>query len=419
LSGLGNGVGDGLTMTDRLYYRDSFLAEFDAQVVSCAPAGEHFRVVLDRTAFYPTSGGQPFDTGRLGDAAVLEVVELEGGEIVHTTDRALPAGAVHGAIDWPRRFDHMQQHTGQHLLSAIFVSLFGYATVSFHLGREISAIDLAAPQGGIPPAQLAAAEQRVNEIIFEDRPVTVRFGTREELAAAGVRKEVQREGLLRAIEIEGVELQPCGGTHVARTGQIGMMLLRKCEKQKGNWRVEFVCGGRALATAREDRRLLLESARALGGAAGDLPALVARTAEERRQSDRQRKELQSRLAAYEAQSLWEEALAGNDGVRVVRRVVEGAEADYLRLLATRVVEHGHGVALLGARPGGHLVFAQAAGLAGDMNAMLRAALAGTGGKGGGTRDFAQGSCPDPATPGRLEGILDAAKARLSSNAAAG
>ncbi len=406
-------------MTDRLYYQDSFLEEFDAQLISCIPAGELFRVVLDRTAFYPTSGGQPSDTGRLGGAAVLEVAEAEGGEIVHTTDRGLPAGAVHGSIDWPRRFDHMQQHTGQHLLSAIFVSLFGYATASFHLGREASAIDLAAQPSGISPAQLAAAEQRVNEIIFEDRPVAVRYGTREELAAAGVRKEVQREGLLRAIEIEGIELQPCGGTHVRRTGQIGMLLLRKCEKQKGNWRVEFVCGGRALAAAREDRRLLLESARALGGAAGDVPALVARAAEERRQNERQRKELQSRLAAYEARSLWEEAAAGRGSVRTVQRVLEGAEADYLRLLATRIVELGRGVALLGARPGGHLVFAQAAGLAGDMNVVLRAVLAETGGKGGGTRDFAQGSCPDPTAPGRLEGILEAANARLSSNAAAG
>jgi len=403
--------------TERLYYHDSFLTEFDAQVIRCHPAGEQFRVVLDRTVFYPTSGGQPFDTGRLGDAAVVDVAEAESGDIVHTTDRAVPAGSVHGVVDWPRRFDHMQQHTGQHLLSAIFVSLFGYPTVGFHLGREISAIDLEAP--GISAVQLAAAEQRVNEIIFEDRPVHVRFGTREEFAAAGVRKEVQREGPLRAIEIEGIELQPCGGTHVARTGQIGLMLLRKCEKQKGNWRVEFVCGGRALAAAREDRRLLVESARTLGGAAADVPALVARAAEERRQSDRQRKELQARLAAYEARALWEEAAARADGVRVVRRVLEGAEPEYLRLLATHIVEQGRGVALLAARPGGHLVFAQAAGMAEDMNAVLRATLAGVGGKGGGTRDFAQGSCPDATTPGRLEGILDVAAGRLSSNAATG
>jgi len=398
-------------MTDRLYYRDSFLTEFDARVLSSTPSGASHVVRLDRTAFYPDSGGQPFDTGRLGPATVLEVSEDDSGEILHTTDSPLPEGPVHGAIDWPRRFDHMQQHSGQHLLSAIFLDLFGYQTVSFHLGREISAIDLAAP--GIPPEQLVRIEQRVNDIIFEDRPVTVRFGTREELAAAGVRKEVQRDGILRAIEIEGVELQPCGGTHVSRTGQIGLMLLRKCEKQKGNWRVEFVCGGRALAVAREDRRLLLESARTLGGAPADLPMLVARASEDRRQGDRQRKDLQSRLAAFEARQFWDQAPAAGDAPRIVRRILDPADADYLRLLANRIVECGPGVALLAALPGGHVVFAQSSGLPGDISALLRSALAAVAGKGGGTRDFAQGSCPEPAAPGRLEGILETAAQRLS------
>lgn len=404
-------------MTDRLYYRDSFLREFDAVVLCSTPAGPHHHILLDRTAFYPNSGGQPSDIGRLGDAAVFDVCEEETGGIIHLADRPLAQGPIHGAIDWPRRFDHMQQHTGQHLLSAIFIQLFGYATVSFHLGREISAIDLAAP--GVSPDQLASAEQRVNQILFEDRPVTIRFGTREELAAAGVRKEVQREGLLRAIEIEGVELQPCGGTHVARTGQIGLMLLRKCEKQKGNWRLEFVCGQRALAAAREDRRLLLEAARALGGAAADLPAVAGRAADERRASDRQRRELQSRLASFEARALWDETLAAGTGARIIRRVFDPAEADYLRLLATHIVEFGRGIALLAARPGGHIVFAQSPGLPGDMNAVLRSALAAAGGKGGGTRDFAQGICPNPGVAGSLEGILESAAARLSSNAAAG
>ena len=404
-------------MTDRLYYNESFLREFDAHVLSCVPAGDRFNLTLDRTAFYPTSGGQPFDTGRLADALVLDVAEDAAGNILHVTDRALPAGPVHGTIDWERRFDHMQQHTGQHLLSAIFLSLYGYATVSFHLGREISAIDLAAPS--VSPDQLAAAELRVNELIFEDRPVTVRYGTREEFAAAGVRKEVQREGTLRAIEIEGVEMNPCGGTHVARTGQIGLALLRKCEKQKGNWRVEFVCGGRALTVAREDRRLLLESARAFGGAPADLPALVARGAEERKASDRQRKELQSRLAIHEAQALWVGSLSGADGTHVVCRVLDPADMDYLRQLANRYVECGPGVALLAARPGGQIVFAQSPGLPGDMNSLLRSALAVVSGKGGGSRDFAQGSCPDPCVPGRLEGILESVASRLNSSAAAG
>ncbi|HVN09077.1 MAG TPA: hypothetical protein VMV61_08905 [Patescibacteria group bacterium] len=398
-------------MTDRLYYRDSFLTEFDARVLSSTPSGASHVVRLDRTAFYPESGGQPFDTGRLGSANVVEVSEDESGDILHITDSPLPEGPVRGAIDWPRRFDHMQQHSGQHLLSAIFLDLFGYQTVSFHLGREISAIDLAAP--GIPPEQLVRIEQRVNEIIFEDRPLHIRLGTREELAAAGVRKEVQRDGILRAIEIEGVELQPCGGTHVSRTGQIGLMLLRKCEKQKGNWRVEFVCGGRALAVAREDRRLLLESARTLGGAPADLPMLVARASEDRRQGDRQRKDLQSRLAAFEAREFWDQAPAAGDAPRIVRRILDPADADYLRLLASRIVECGPGVALLAALPGGHVVFAQSPGLPGDISALLCSALAAVAGKGGGTRDFAQGSCPEPAAPGRLEGILETAAQRLS------
>ena len=406
----------GSKMTERLYYHDSFLTEFDACVVSSTPVGEQHQVILNRTAFYPSSGGQPFDTGRLGDAAVLDVCENGAGDVLHITGRALPIGPVHGVIDWPRRFDHMQQHTGQHLLSALFVSLLGYQTVSFHLGREISAIDLAAPS--VSPDQLATAERRANEIIFEDRPVSVRFGTREELTAAGVRKEVQREGLLRAIEIEGVEMNPCGGTHVARTGQIGLTLLRKCEKQKGNWRVEFVCGGRALAVAREDRRLLIESSRALGAAPADLPSLVASGAEERRQSDRRRKELQARLAVHEAQALWIASLSGADGTHLSCRVLDAADMEYLRLLATRFVECGPGIAFFAARPGGQIVFAQSPGLPNDMSALLRAVLAPFGGKGGGTRDFAQGSCPDSASLGRLEVILDSAAARLNSNAAA-
>jgi alanyl-tRNA synthetase len=413
-------------MTERLFYHDSFLAEFDARVVSCVPTADgRFHAVLDRTAFYPTSGGQPNDTGRLGESTVVDVVDSDGGEILHITDRPVTEGPVHAVVDWPRRFDHMQQHTGQHLLSAIFVAQFGYPTVSFHLGRVASSIDLAAP--GISAEQLAAVEQRCNQIIFEDRPVHVRFGTRDELAAAGVRKEVQREGTLRAIEIEGVELNPCGGTHVARTGQIGLLLVRRCEKQKGNWRVEFLCGGRALAAARKDWELLGEAAHILGGAPAEVPAMAARRVEERKEAQRQRKDLLVRLAEFEAKALWDSTASGSagmrpgvrPGIRMIQRVLQGADAEYLRLLATGITALGGAVALLATDAGGHMVFAQSAGLSGDMNALLREVLSTVGGKGGGTRDFAQGSCPDPAPAGRLEGILEAASARLSSSAAPG
>jgi alanyl-tRNA synthetase len=396
-------------MTDRLYHHDACLKEFDAQVLGCTPEADHYHVVLDRTAFYAASGGQPHDTGSLGAARVLEVIEAGDDTIVHVTDRHLSPGVVHGAIDWPRRFDHMQQHTGQHLLSAVFLERFRLRTVSFHLGKEVSTIDLATP--AVPPEHLREAEQRVNELICEDRAVTVRFGTREELAAAGVRKEVDREGILRAIEIEGVECQPCGGTHVARTGQVGLLLLRKCEKQRGNWRVEFVCGFRALNAARQDAAALGEAARLLACAPAEVSALAGRLLEERRDSQRSRQRLLERLAELEAAELHRQALADAGGVVRVVHVLDGADAVYLRLLATALVAPGKVQALLATRPGGQVVFAHSPGLPGDMNALLRDVLREVGGKGGGTRDFAQGSCPGSTDP---ETLVRIAAARLAS-----
>src|ERR1700747_2440700 len=256
--------------TERLYYRDSFLREFDAQVISCEKEGDCWKVVLDRTAFYPTSGGQPHDTGKLGDVPVIEVADAEH-KVVHYASAEVPVGPVHGVIDWPRRIDHMQQHTGQHLLSAAFIELFGFQTVSFHLGKETSTIDLDTP--AVIPKQPEEAERRVNEVIFEDKPVVIRFGTAEELIEAGIRKKVEREGILRAIEVEGFDRQPCGGTHLERTGQAGLLLIRKLERSREVWRVEYVCGYRALAAARGDFATLTQAAGLLssglpGGPAG-------------------------------------------------------------------------------------------------------------------------------------------------------
>ncbi|MBA0084640.1 MAG: alanyl-tRNA editing protein, partial [Acidobacteria bacterium Pan2503] len=244
--------------TRRLYYDDSFQREFTARVLSCEPQkvspspevkASTWQAILDQTAFYPTSGGQPHDLGRIGDAQVVEVGDRRG-EIVHVVDRRLECVEVEGSIDWPRRFDHMQQHTGQHLLSAMFQKHFGLPTVSFHLGTEVCTIDL---RGQEPSEQIREESERAaNRIIFEDRRVSVRYGTAEELLRRGVRKEVDREGVLRAIEIAGVEWQPCGGTHVKSTGQIGMILVRRLAKIRQDWRLEFVCGGRAEKVARRD-----------------------------------------------------------------------------------------------------------------------------------------------------------------------
>jgi len=400
-------------VTERLYYNDSFLREFDARVLACEPEGEpnaaRWRVRLDRTAFYPTSGGQPFDTGKLGDANVVEVLDVENDEIMHFTDQAVAAGVIHAAVDWPRRFDHMQQHTAQHMLSAAFIELFKFQTVSFHLGCEISTIDLAAPS--ITAHQVEEAERRVNEIIFDDRSITVRYGTADELAAQGIRKKVDREGTLRVIDIDGFDRQPCGGTHLARTGQAGMLLTRKCERQKGNWRVEFVAGWRALAAERADFTTLRQAAEHLGCGMSELPENVRKIQEERRASQRDAKKLTERLAELEAADLLaRHTETSHDGKRrVIVSISDDASSSYLAILAAKIVATPNMRVILASRAATAIVLAQSAGLDGDMGALLRELLAPVGGKGGGSKVFAQGTVLEISA---LDGVVNAVRARL-------
>src|SRR6266851_3873492 len=397
--------------TRRLYYDDSFVREFDAQVLSCEPEVHNgapaWAVVLDSTGLYPTSGGQPNDLGKLGDANVLDVRDEED-EIVHVTDRELQPGSVHGCIDWTRRLDHMQQHTGQHLLSAMFQERFGRPTVSFHLGDEICTIDLRGPE---PTEEiLEGAEHAANLIIQEDRPINVRYGTAEDLAQLGGRKEVEREGILRAIEIEGADLQPCGGTHVKRTGQIGVVLVRRCTKVRQDWRVEFVCGGRAERIARHDFQLLRETAEKLGCGPEDVVAASARIVAECDANFKRLRGLQERLAEAEAALAAQSITPEAGGLRIISRVMEGVPADYLGFFAIAFAKSKKAIALLAAAEGGHLLFAQHSSAGKDMNALLKQVLEKTGGKGGGTRDFARGRLNDAA---QAEGALSLAKEMLA------
>src|SRR3984893_2186103 len=383
--------------TRRLYFDDSFLREFDARVLSCDPEVHNgtpaWAVVLDSTGLYPTSGGQPHDLGKLGDANVLDVRDEED-EVVHVTDRELEPGAIHGCIDWTRRMDHMQQHTGQHLLSAMFQERFGRPTISFHLGAEICTIDLRGPE---PTDEiLEGAEHAANLIIQEDRPINVRYGTAEDLAELGVRKEVAREGILRAIEIEGADLQPCGGTHVNRTSQIGIIMVRRCFRMRQDWRVEFVCGVRAERVARRDFQFLRGVAEKLSVAAEDVIAATERALTERDAHFKNVKALIHRLAESDAATSLQTASAHANGVRVVARVVgEDIQPEYLGNFATQLAKTEKTVALLGSF-GGDLIFAQHPAAGRDMNALLKQVLARYAGKGGGTRDFARGKLSDPA-----------------------
>ncbi len=395
--------------TERLYYHDSFLREFDAQVLSCEQEGDRWKVVLDRTAFYPTSGGQPYDTGKLGDVPVIEVADAEH-EVVHYASAAIPAGPVRGTIDWPRRIDHMQQHTGQHLLSAAFIERCGFQTASFHLGKETSTIDLDTP--GANAAQLESAERRVNEIILEDKPVVIRFGTAEELAEAGIRKTVERAGILRAIEVDGFDRQPCGGTHLERTGQAGLLLIRKLERRRDQCRVEFVCGYRALAAARNDFAVLTQAASLLSCGTPEIPAVLAKSIEERRAQHSSMKRLEERLAEQQGIGLLASHPATNENeTRVIATAIEDATPGYLSLLAAKLVTEANVIALISSRLSGHVVFAQSKGMPHDMGALLRETLKQFGGKGGGAKDFAQGSAPEAS---KAADVIGLAKKSLES-----
>jgi alanyl-tRNA synthetase len=390
-----------LMKTHRIYYDDAFEREFTARVVHCellppdVNAGITAQVlglVLDRSAFYPSSGGQPHDMGKIGDANVLDVRD-EGDEIVHVVDHRPESPDVLGCINWPRRFDHMQQHTGQHLLSAMFQERFGRPTVSFHLGADFCTIDLRGPE---PSDEiLEGAERAANKIIFEDRPVTVRYGTAEDLVEQGVRKEVEREGILRAIEIEGADLQPCGGTHVKSTGQIGTLLVRRCTKMRQDWRVEFVCGGRAERAARQDFLRIRAAAEKLSCAPDELVVAAERALSERDANFKRTRTLLQRLAEIEAVHAVREAATGPDGLCVVHRVFEDVEPEFFGYFATEVAKTESSTALLAGQSSGHVLFAQHPAAGKDMNALLKQVLAKVGGKGGGTRDFARGHLDDP------------------------
>src|SRR5580704_8300089 len=382
--------------TRRLYYDDSFARDFTAQALSCEPCIHEtiaaWEVVLDVTALYPASGGQPHDLGKVGDANVLDVRD-EGEEIVHIVDRHVDLGTVQGCVDWPRRFDHMQQHTGQHLLSAMFQERFGRPTVSFHLGSDISTIDL---RGEEPSEEiLEGAERAANRVIFEDRPINVRYGTAGQLADLGVRKQVEREGILRAIEIEGADLQPCGGTHVKSTAQIGTLLVRRCTKMRQDWRVEFVCGGRAERAARQDFLRLRAAADKLGCAPEEVVAGVERAISERDANFKRTRALLERLAQMESAQALREVAPNANGLRVIQRVFEDVEPEFLGYFATEIAKTSKSVALLARRGCGHVFFAQHPTVGADMNALLKQVLEKAGGKGGGTRDFARGRLDDP------------------------
>lgn len=399
--------------TERLYYNDSHLIEFDALVTDKTDRVSGWTAVtLDRTAFYPTGGGQPSDTGTLNDARVVECIDDKESGVLHVIQgRAPEVGTrVKGRIDWPRRLDHMQQHTGQHILSQAFISLFNAPTRSFRVLTDSCEIDveLTNPTNEI----IERGVELANNVIWEDRLITIKTVTAAEAAQLPLRKGPSRDGELRLIEIEGFDLTPCGGTHAYRTGEVGMIAVRTWERAKGLTRIEFAAGTRALADYRRANKTARSVAALFSASRDDAAKLAAHALEENKELHRRVRMLEEIAARVEAQELLAAIIPNPTGLRVITQIFASRDAESLKHIAQALIANPNTIALLSSRDkdSARLVFARSGDAKGDMNALMKQACATLDGRGGGKADLAQGGGKNVD---KLEEAIDIAASALT------
>src|SRR6478672_1367094 len=413
--------------TERLYYQDSHLIEFEALVTDKTERVSGWTAVrLDRTAFYPTGGGQPSDTGTLNGERVLECIEDDENGVLHVIQgRAPEVGAsIQGRVDWPRRLDHIQQHTGQHILSQAFVTLFSAPTRGFRVLHDVCEIDVELTN---PTNELIErAVELANNVIWENREITIKQATAEEAAQLPLRKDPSRAGELRLIEIESFDLTPCGGTHAYRTGEVGMIALRSWVRAKGLVRVEFVAGMRALADYRRANRSARDAAALFSCGRDDVAQHASQLVEESKELRRQVRALEEIEAGVEAERLFASVSVSSDAAegaadaavggapRVIKHVFEGRDTEFLKRVAHSLIARSPLVALLGSRENNtaKLVFARSPDAPSDMNALMREACAVIDGRGGGKPDMAQGGGQNIA---KLKEALERVAAMVSGS----
>jgi alanyl-tRNA synthetase len=404
-------------MTEKLYWEDAHLTRFAARVTETWPQGAHRIIALDQSAFYPTGGGQPCDAGTINAARVIDVEMADDGRILHRLDSDVSFAVgeeVTCEVDWRRRREMTQQHTGQHILSQAFFRLFGAETKGFRITDRTTEIDLTleAQPDEIERA-IERAEELANDVVFDNREIRVHKVTPEEAAALPLRKESFITDCVRVIEIADYDWSPCGGTHAERTGEVGLIAVRGWERAKKMTRVHFLCGVRALNDYREAGRSVDAIARKFSAGREEAESSVSRLLDENKRLSRRARELAGVVAKVEAHELIE-AAAPVAGARVVSRVFEDRDVEELKLLAHRLVDGDNVVALLASIEGGmtRLVFARSANLSVDMNALMRAACEHLGGRGGGNSEFAQGG---GSKVSELDKALEISRAAVATN----
>ncbi|MBQ4089250.1 MAG: alanyl-tRNA editing protein [Clostridia bacterium] len=384
-------------MTNRLYYDDTYLTKFDATVVECIEKNGKYIVRLDQSAFYPTSGGQPYDTGTLNNASVTDVYVDSEGEVWHEIDAQLFAGEkVHGSIDWERRFDHMQQHAGEHMLANAAYRLIGGGTIGLHLGAEVSSIDMTLPEGRtrITAEELKSLEDDVNMRIQQNVPIRQWFPDSAELAELPLRKVPTVSEHVRIVQIGELEFCACGGTHPSSAGQIGLMKIVDARPSRGKLRISFVCGKRAFDLLRKSYDLLHTTADYLSTSVENVPSAIRSIDESCKQATRELNNLRRELLLSKADSFLSKAAVNENGVRIVAEFTD-ADINSGRELATYLTRQSRTVAIIGVEQTANYAYIVVRSDDVDMacGAALSAAAKRCGGKGGGKPDFAQGGGP--------------------------
>lgn len=381
-------MNNNLPNTKRLYYENSHLLEFSADVLECNPNKDNWSVILDKTAFYPTGGGQPFDTGTLGSAQVVDCIDSEQ-HIIHVTNKPL-SGTVTGNINYSRRLDHLQQHTGQHILSQAFIQIANAETHSFHLGAESSTIDIDINE--LSPEIISKTEDLANKIIFQNHPVKIHLTNEKDKFP--LRKDTERNNLLRIIEIEDFDFSPCGGTHAHNTGEVGLIVIRSIERIKKLWRVEFLCGNRALLDYRAAHKIATETAKLFSAARDKSPELVIKMQQELKDLQKHNRELLSQVLNIEAFELYNNTVPNINNTKVVT-LISKHNIDELKILAQSLIEKPSVIALLASTlESPKLIFARSEDIKIDSGKLLGQFCKDLGGRGGGRPQMAQGGLPN-------------------------
>lgn len=396
-------------MTQRLYYEQTYLKEFKAVVTNVHPHGESWAVSLDRSAFYPTSGGQPYDTGTLNGHAVSDVFVDDQGEVWHVIQAPLtPGEEVLGRIDWARRFDHMQQHAGEHMIAGAVWRQLGGSTIGLHLGADFSTIDVTMPHGEthLSDEQIRALEDDVNEQIQRDVPIRCWFPGEDELKSLPLRKPPTVQEHVRIVAIGDAEMVACGGTHPSTAGQIALVKIIGAHPSKGKLRLSFLCGNRAVQDYRRRYDICEESAQLLSAQIAQIPEGLARLNREIAELEREINRLRSENARRQLDELVRRS-GEVSGCRVIAARLDDLPMETLRRLANELTARERAVVLLAVprENGEMLLFARSENVPFDMNALLRAAVSELGGKGGGRSDFAQGSVPGGDALARAQALL--------------